>query len=175
MLYEGGDKLTGLIYPLPRQDLTGDPFLPSSDPPSFGLITFNRVPLPPYLSLPSPSSPYNPVYIIFTMDLWLMRSKEGRGRGLKNKKREEERGERKRESESFRTAWSADREKGRGRGTEGRKRGRRGGGESKRIAGILLPRIIRPILRLICQLSNSLPLSVLRLRLKRTKRLPAIY
>lgn len=70
------------------------------------------------------------------MALWLMRSKEGRGRGLKNKKREEERGERARarekERESFRTAWSADREKG--RGTEGRREGNGAGGveESQR-------------------------------------------
>lgn len=54
-----------------------------------------------------------------------MRSKERRGRGLKNKKREGEGGE-------VCTAWSADREKGRDGGKE------RGGGESKRIAGILL-------------------------------------
>lgn len=64
------------------------------------------------------------------MALWLMRSKEGRGRGLKNKKREEERGGR--ERKSFRTAWSADREKG--RGTEGRREGNGAGGveESQR-------------------------------------------
>lgn len=71
-----------------------------------------------------------------------MRSKERRGRGLKNKKREREGGE-------VCTAWSADREKGRDGGKE------RGGRRVKENSWDPPPRIIRPILRLICQLSNS--------------------